>query len=104
MTNAEAGSGHRLRAMEACRVALERGWLIKDAHHWRYRGRLFHNATVKRLIQEGTAVRVGCASRPCGSLRVGVCVRGGDGLDVDPLVVSTSSFGPAYQGFPGGNW
>ena len=46
-------------AMEACRVALGRGWLIKDARHWRYRGRLFSNVTVKRLIEEGTAVRVG---------------------------------------------
>jgi tRNA(Met) C34 N-acetyltransferase TmcA len=46
-------------AIAACRVALERGALIKHARHWRYRRRLFSNRTVQHLITEGFAVQVG---------------------------------------------
>jgi hypothetical protein len=55
----EAGAVAGRAALDACRVALERGVLSKDAHHWRYRRRLFSNATVKQLIDEGLAKRVG---------------------------------------------
>jgi hypothetical protein len=46
-------------ALAACRVALEHGPLTQDAHHWRYGRRRFSNATVKRLIEEGAAIRLG---------------------------------------------
>jgi hypothetical protein len=46
-------------AVEACRIALERGSLKKDAHHWRFGRRLFSNVTVQLLIAEGLAIRVG---------------------------------------------
>ena len=46
-------------AVDLCRIALARGTLVKDRHHWRYGRRRFSNWTVKRLIEEGAAVRVG---------------------------------------------
>jgi len=46
-------------ALDVCRAALARGPLIRDGNHWRYGRRRFNNATVKRLIEEGTAVRDG---------------------------------------------
>jgi hypothetical protein len=46
-------------AADYCRAALARGPLIREGRHWRYGRRLFSNATVKRLIDDGDAVRDG---------------------------------------------
>jgi len=46
-------------ALLLCREALARGSLIRDGRHWRFGRRRFSNATIKRLIDEGTAVRAG---------------------------------------------
>lgn len=45
--------------VEACRVALRRGPLVRDRQHWRFGRRLFNSATVKALLDDGTAVRRG---------------------------------------------
>jgi hypothetical protein len=50
-------------AADYCRAALARGPLIRDGRHWRYGRRRFSNATVKRLIDEGDAVRDGAIVR-----------------------------------------
>jgi hypothetical protein len=46
-------------AVDLCRVALKLGKLVRDGRHWRYGRRRFSNATVKRLIDEGVAIRIG---------------------------------------------
>jgi hypothetical protein len=46
-------------ALDQCRIALARGPLIRDGNHWRFGRRRFSNMTVKRLIEEGAAVRDG---------------------------------------------
>ena len=50
-------------ALIVCRAALARGPLIRDGNLWRYGRRRFSNATVKRLIEEGAAVREGGSIR-----------------------------------------
>jgi hypothetical protein len=56
----ELGRVHpRRAASELCRAALARGPLIRDGKHWRFGRRRFSNVTVKRLIDEGAAVRDG---------------------------------------------
>jgi hypothetical protein len=46
-------------AVDTCRAALARGPLVREGNQWRYGRRRFSNTTVKRLIDEGTAVRDG---------------------------------------------
>src|SRR5262249_26694548 len=46
-------------AVEACWSALERSPLVREGNGWRYGRRRFSNATVKRLIDEGLAIREG---------------------------------------------
>jgi hypothetical protein len=46
-------------SLEVCRAALARGPLIRDGKHWRFGRRRFSNDTVKRLIDDGAAVRDG---------------------------------------------
>jgi hypothetical protein len=46
-------------AADMCRLALARGPLIQDGRHWRFGRRRFSNATVKRLLDQGIAVRDG---------------------------------------------
>ena len=46
-------------ALDQCRLALGRGPLIRDGNHWRFGRRCFSNMTVKRLIEEGAAIRYG---------------------------------------------
>ena len=46
-------------ALDVCRAAIARGPLIRDGKVWRYGRRRFSNATVKHLIEEGTAIRDG---------------------------------------------
>jgi hypothetical protein len=57
-------------AVDLCRIALARGPLVKDGPHWRYGRRRFSPWTVKQLIEEGSAVRVGntvrSATKPPG--------------------------------------
>jgi hypothetical protein len=50
-------------ALKICRAALARGPLIRDRRHWRFGRRRFNNATVKRLIEEGAAIRDGATVR-----------------------------------------
>ena len=45
--------------VDLCRTALARGPLIRDRNHWRFGRRCFSNMTVKRLIDEGAAIRDG---------------------------------------------
>jgi hypothetical protein len=48
-------------AVDVCRLALARGPLTRDGSQWRFGRRRFSNETVKRLIDEGVAVRDGGA-------------------------------------------
>jgi hypothetical protein len=50
-------------ALEQCRAALARGHLLRDGNHWRFGRRRYSNATVRRLIDEGVAVRDGSIVR-----------------------------------------
>jgi hypothetical protein len=62
-------------AVNLCRLALARGPLIRDGNQWRFGRRCFSNATVRRLIDEGSAVRFGnvvrqtVIGRPTATLR-----------------------------------
>jgi hypothetical protein len=47
------------RAADLCRLALARGPLIRDGNQWRFGRRCFSNATVRRLIDDGSAARFG---------------------------------------------
>ena len=51
-------------AVNLCRLALARGPLIRDGNQWRFGRRCFSNATVRRLIDDGSAVRFGNVVRP----------------------------------------
>jgi hypothetical protein len=46
-------------AVDLCRLALAQGPLIRDGNQWRFGRRCFSNATVRRLIDDGSAVRFG---------------------------------------------
>ena len=46
-------------AVDVCRLALTRGPLVRDGNQWRFGRRCFSNATVRRLIDDGSAVRFG---------------------------------------------
>ena len=46
-------------AVDLCRLALARGPLVRDGNQWRFGRRCFSNATVRRLIDDGSAVRFG---------------------------------------------
>lgn len=50
-------------ALDLCRVALTKGSLVRDGNTWRYGRRRFSNATVKRLLDDGTAIRSGTIIR-----------------------------------------
>jgi hypothetical protein len=50
-------------ALDFCRAALARGPLVREGRHWRFGRRRFNNETVKRLIDEGQAIRDGDAIR-----------------------------------------
>ena len=65
MQDAVARAARKGAAVDLCRVALKSGVLIKEGRHWRYGRRLFNNATVNRLIEDGVAVRVGDVVRCC---------------------------------------
>lgn len=54
-----SGAGATRAAVDLCRLALARGTLVKDGPHWRFGRRRFSTWTVKQLIEEGVAVRVG---------------------------------------------
>jgi hypothetical protein len=56
----------RCAASDLCRAALARGPLIRNGNSWRYGRRQFSNATVKRLIDEGVAIRVGTSVTAAG--------------------------------------
>src|SRR5262245_17611777 len=47
----------QITAVDQCRTALARGPLIRDGNHWRFGRRCFSNMTVKRLIDDGAAIR-----------------------------------------------
>jgi len=49
----------RARALEACREALRRGFLTQSGNHFAFGRRLFHPQTVRTLIDNGEAVRIG---------------------------------------------
>jgi hypothetical protein len=59
MTRGVQGGAIRAAAVDVCLVALARGPLIRDGHQWRFGRRCFSNTTIKRLINEGEAVRIG---------------------------------------------
>jgi hypothetical protein len=59
MTRGVQGGAIRSAAVDVCLVALARGPLIRDGHQWRFGRRCFSNTTIKRLINEGEAVRIG---------------------------------------------
>lgn len=59
MTWEARGGDIRAAAVDVCLVALARGELIRDGRRWRFGRRCFSNATVRRLINEGEAVRNG---------------------------------------------
>ena len=59
MTWDARGGDIRAVAFDVCLVALARGELIRDGRRWRFGRRCFSNATVRRLIDEGAAVRSG---------------------------------------------
>ena len=50
-------------ALDVCRAALNRGPFIREGRHWRFGRRRFSNETVKRLINEGSAIRDGSTIR-----------------------------------------
>jgi hypothetical protein len=56
-------AARRGAAVDICRAALRRGSLTRQGKHWRYGRRRFSNATVKQLVDEGTAVRDGSIVR-----------------------------------------
>jgi hypothetical protein len=49
----------RASALETCRNALRKDYLIFAGKHWYFRSRRFHAGTVNKLIDGGEAVRVG---------------------------------------------
>jgi len=46
-------------AVPVCRQALRRGHLVRHGRHYLFGHRLFHSATVNKLIDNGEAVRIG---------------------------------------------
>ena len=69
MEEAIARAATTRAAVYVCRIALAHGPLVREGRHWRYRRRLFSNATVKQLLIEGAAVRVGDTVRSAVSAR-----------------------------------
>lgn len=45
--------------IEIARAALQRAPFVRTRTHWSYRGRLFSNGTVRKLVDSGEAVIIG---------------------------------------------
>jgi len=59
MSRKSSGGAVCIAAADLCLLALRRGPLIREGRQWRFGRRYFSNVTVKRIIDQGNAVRVG---------------------------------------------